>query len=73
MSSSHGKEGSGACIVEYELHVFGLAAVIIGIVYGGRDTEASIRSILYERWTGMGVSQGVVDSVLVGAMYHDRR
>ena len=71
MPLSHGEEGPGTCVIEYEPHVLGLAAIIISVTYGGRDTETSIQLILYKGWTGMSVSRGVIDDVLVHATYHD--
>ena len=42
MSLFHGEKGSGVCIVEHESHVLGLAAIVIGVMYEGRNAELSI-------------------------------
>ena len=73
MPFTHSEVGSGASVVKYEPHVFGLALVIIGVVNGHRDTESSIGPILDERWPRMHVMGGVVDNVLVRTSYYDRR
>ena len=70
MSSTHSEECAWAGVVEYELHVFGLAFVIVGVVDGRGDTESSIRPILDEWWPWVCVPCGVVDNVLISACYY---
>ena len=73
VSFSHCKVGSGACVVEYESYVFGFALIVVGIIYGRRHTESSVRLILHEGWTGVHITRGVVDEVLVHTSYHNWR
>ena len=73
VSFTHGKVGTGADIVEYEVYVFGLALIVIRIVDGRSDAESSIGPILDEWWSGVSVARGVVDNGRVGAHYHDWR
>ena len=73
MSLSHSEEGSGTRVVQYKLHVLGLAAIVIGIAYGCRNAELSVRPVLYEGWTRVSKSWGTIYNVLIHATYYNRR
>ena len=73
VSAAHGKMSARADVVEYEVHVFGLALVIVRIVDGCRDAEPSIGSIFDERRPRMSVTRVVIDDGRVGAHYYDWR
>ena len=72
MSFTHHEVGPRTCIVEYKPDVFGLPLVVVGVVDRRRDAEPPIRPILDEQWTGVRVTRGIVDDVLVRTCYYDR-
>ena len=69
MSLSHGEESPGARIVQYELHIFGFALIVISVAYRHQDAEPSIRPILYKWGNRVSESRGVVDDILIHATY----
>ena len=72
MSFAHGEEGPGVRIVRHKSHVFGSAAVVVGIADGGRDAEPSIRSVFDEWRSGVSVPRRVIDHFLVRARDSNR-
>ena len=72
VSFSHGEVGVGATVVEYKVHVFGFALVVIRIVDGCGDAESSIGPIFDKWWSWVCVPWSVTDDVLVGTHYYDQ-
>ena len=73
VSPSHGEEGPQARVIEYEVNVLGLALVVVGVTDRSCDTKLSVRPILHEWRSRMGVSWQVIDQLLISSVYYDRR
>ena len=72
VSFTHGEMGAGTDVVEHEVHVFGLALVIICIANGCGDAKSPVGPVLDKWWSWMCVSRVVVDDIRVGTHYYDR-
>jgi hypothetical protein len=69
---AHGEVGPRASVVEYEVHIFGLALAVVSIVNGHRDAESTVGPVFDERRPRVCVMRGVVDDNLVSTGYYDR-
>ena len=73
VSDAHGEMSARTDVVEYKVDVFGLALVVVRVVDGCDDTESSVGPVFDKWWSGVSIARIVIDDILVGTHYHDRR